>query len=114
MWTHCLATSWTLPSGVVSIVLAQMVVDAVELEGRSLREVANFFGVSKSWAHKVVQRHINPVVKAPEGAIHDVRHVPFFPWRSLHRSVLTLSHRRSDSQALIPNLRAPSKGALRK
>lgn len=38
------------------MVLAQMVVDAVLLEGRSLREVAQSFGVSKSWVHKMVQR----------------------------------------------------------
>ena len=38
------------------MVLAQMVVDAVVVEGRSLREVADSFGVSKSWVHKMVQR----------------------------------------------------------
>lgn len=38
------------------MVLAQMVVDAVLVEGRSLREVADSFGVSKSWVHKMVQR----------------------------------------------------------
>ena len=39
------------------MVLAQMVVDAVLLEHRSMREVALSFGVSKSWVHKMVQRY---------------------------------------------------------
>ena len=39
------------------MVLTQMVVDAVVLEGRSMREVAQAFGVSKSWVHKKVQRY---------------------------------------------------------
>ena len=38
------------------MVVAQMVVDAVVLEGRTVREVAASFGVSKSWVHKMVQR----------------------------------------------------------
>lgn len=38
------------------MVLTQMVVDAVVLEGRSMREVAQAFGVSKSWVHKMVHR----------------------------------------------------------
>jgi transposase InsO family protein len=37
--------------------LARFVVDAVVLEGRSLREVARAHGVSKSWVHKLVARY---------------------------------------------------------
>jgi transposase InsO family protein len=37
--------------------LARFVVDAVVLEGRSLREVALAHGVSKSWVHKLVARY---------------------------------------------------------
>jgi transposase InsO family protein len=39
------------------MVLRQMVVDAVVLEGRSLREVARSYGVSKSWVHELVRRY---------------------------------------------------------
>ena len=37
------------------MVLRQMVVDAVVLEGRSIREVARSFGVSKSWVYELVR-----------------------------------------------------------
>jgi transposase InsO family protein len=37
--------------------LARFVVDAVVLEGRSLRDVATAHGVSKSWVHKLVARY---------------------------------------------------------
>ena len=37
--------------------LAQMVVDAVLLEGQSIRVVAARFNVSKSWVHKMVSRY---------------------------------------------------------
>ncbi len=37
--------------------LARFVVDAVILEGRSLRDVASAHGVSKSWVHKLVARY---------------------------------------------------------
>ena len=39
------------------MVLRQMVVDAVVLEGRSIREVARSYGVSKSWVHELVRRY---------------------------------------------------------
>ncbi len=39
------------------MVVRQMVVDAVLLEGRSVREVARSFGVSKSFVAKLVQRY---------------------------------------------------------
>lgn len=39
------------------MVLRQMVVDAVVLEGRSIREVARSFGVSKSWVYELVRRY---------------------------------------------------------
>ena len=38
------------------MVLRQMVVDAVVLEGRSIREVARSYGVSKSWVYELVRR----------------------------------------------------------
>ena len=47
----------TFFQGGSGMVLTQMVVDAVVLEGRSMREVAQAFGVSKSWVHKKVQRY---------------------------------------------------------
>jgi transposase len=37
--------------------LARYVVEAVLLEGRSYREVARAYGVSKSWAGKLVARY---------------------------------------------------------
>ena len=37
--------------------LARYVVDAVVLEGRSFRDVAAEHGISKSWVHKLVERH---------------------------------------------------------
>ena len=39
------------------MVLAQMVVDSVVLEGRSIRETALAYGVSKSWVHELVRRY---------------------------------------------------------
>jgi transposase InsO family protein len=39
------------------MILRQMVVDAVVLEGRSLRDVARTYGVSKSWVAELVKRH---------------------------------------------------------
>jgi transposase len=39
------------------MVLAQMVVDSVVLEGRSIRETALTYGVSKSWVHELVRRY---------------------------------------------------------
>jgi transposase len=33
-----------------------MVVDSVLLEGRSIREVARAYGVSKSWVYELVRR----------------------------------------------------------
>jgi transposase InsO family protein len=39
------------------MVLRQMVVDAVVFEGRSIREVARSFGVSKSWVYELVRRY---------------------------------------------------------
>jgi len=38
------------------MVLAQMVVDSVVLEGRSIRATAQRYGVSKSWVHELVRR----------------------------------------------------------
>jgi len=40
----------------VGMVLAQMVVDSVVLEGRSIRATAQRYGVSKSWVHELVRR----------------------------------------------------------
>jgi transposase InsO family protein len=39
------------------MVLAQMVVDSMVLEGRSIRETALAYGVSKSWVHELVRRY---------------------------------------------------------
>jgi transposase InsO family protein len=39
------------------MVLAQMVVDSVLLEGRSMRETALAYGVSKSWVYELVRRY---------------------------------------------------------
>src|ERR1700677_697229 len=39
------------------MVVAQMVVDAVVLEGRSLRDTARTYGVSKSWVAELVRRY---------------------------------------------------------
>ena len=39
------------------MILRQMVVDAVVLEGRSLRDVARTYGVSKSWVAELVTRY---------------------------------------------------------
>lgn len=39
------------------MVLRQMVVDAVVLEGRSIREVARSYGLSKSWVYELVRRY---------------------------------------------------------
>lgn len=39
------------------MVLAQMVVDSVLLEGRSVRATAQRYGVSKSWVHELVRRY---------------------------------------------------------
>jgi transposase len=39
------------------MVLAQMVVDSVVLEGRSIRETALAYGVSKSWVYELVRRY---------------------------------------------------------
>ncbi|MFZ1062726.1 MAG: DDE-type integrase/transposase/recombinase [Acidimicrobiales bacterium] len=39
------------------MVLRQMVVDAIVLEGRSIREAARSFGVSKSWVYELVRRY---------------------------------------------------------
>ena len=39
------------------MVLAQMVVDSVVLEGRSIRETALAYGVSKSWVYELVKRY---------------------------------------------------------
>ena len=39
------------------MILRQMVVDAVVLEGRSLRDVARTYGVSKSWVAELVKRY---------------------------------------------------------
>jgi len=50
----CLMTSWT-PSQGVSVDLARYVVEAVRLEGRSLRSVAASVGMSKSWVQKQVK-----------------------------------------------------------
>lgn len=45
------------PEGVLPMVVAQMVVDAVVLEGRSLRDTARTYGVSKSWVAELVKRY---------------------------------------------------------
>lgn len=39
------------------MVLAQMVVDSVVLEGRSVRATALRYGVSKSWVYELVRRY---------------------------------------------------------
>ena len=39
------------------MVLAQMVVDSVVLEGRSIRATALRYGVSKSWVYELVRRY---------------------------------------------------------
>jgi transposase InsO family protein len=39
------------------MILAQMVVDSVVLEGRSIRETALAYGVSKSWVYELVRRY---------------------------------------------------------
>ena len=39
------------------MVLAQMVVDSVVLEGRSIRATAQRYGVSKSWVYELVRRY---------------------------------------------------------
>ena len=49
-------TSWT-PTQVVSMDRARYAVDAVIIEGRSLRSVASSLGVSKSWVGKQVSRY---------------------------------------------------------
>jgi transposase InsO family protein len=55
------------------MVLAQMVVDSVVLEGRSVRATAQRYGVSKSWVHELVRRYreggpeaLAPKSKAPK------------------------------------------------
>ena len=55
------------------MVLAQMVVDSVVLEGRAIRATAQRYGVSKSWVHELVRRYSDggagrpscPTSKAP-------------------------------------------------
>jgi transposase len=54
------------------MVLAQMVVDSIVLEGRSIRGTAQRYGVSKSWVHELVRRYqvggdatLAPQSKAP-------------------------------------------------
>ena len=42
--------------GVVGMVLAQMVVDSIVLEGRSISGTAQRYGVSNSWVHELVRR----------------------------------------------------------
>ena len=44
------------------MVLGQMVVDAVVIEGRSVRETAATYGVSKSWVYELVRRFRERVV----------------------------------------------------
>jgi transposase len=39
------------------MVVAQMVVDSVVLEGRSVRATAQRYGVSNSWVHELVRRY---------------------------------------------------------
>ena len=65
--------------------LARYVVDAVVLEGRSYREVAQAHGVSKSWVGKLVGRFreggyeaIAPRSRAPASIPHRTR----LPWRT--------------------------------
>jgi transposase InsO family protein len=55
------------------MVLAQLLVDSVVVQGRSIRETAQRYGVSKSWVHEFVQRYreggpaaIEPRSKAPK------------------------------------------------
>jgi len=54
------------------MVLRQMVVDAVVIEGRSFRETAATYGVSKSWVYELVRRYrahgpagLSPASKRP-------------------------------------------------
>jgi transposase len=59
------------------MVLAQMVVDSVVVEGRSVRVTAQRYGVSKSWVHELVRRYrqggeqaLVPLSKAPRTNTH--------------------------------------------
>lgn len=61
------------------MVLAQMVVDSVVLEGRSIRDSARRYGVSKSWVHELVARYrqggeaaLVPKSKAPRSNARSV------------------------------------------
>src|ERR1019366_6166655 len=61
------------------MVLVQMVVDSVVLEGRSVRVTAQRYGVSKSWVHELVRRYreggaeaLVPKSKAPKSTPRSV------------------------------------------
>lgn len=63
------------------MVLAQMVVDSVVLEGRSFRETALAYGVSKSWVYELVRRYraggpsaIEPRSKRPRSNPRQMSH----------------------------------------
>ena len=54
------------------MVLRQMVVDAVVIEGRSIREVARSYGVSKSWVYELARRYRDggELALAPRSTAH--------------------------------------------
>ena len=61
------------------MVLSKMVVDSVVLEGRSIRDTAQRYGVSKSWVYELVRRYreggdaaLVPRSKAPKGNARSV------------------------------------------
>jgi transposase InsO family protein len=56
--------------------LARYVVEAVELEGRSYREVARAYGVSKSWVAKVVGRYRAGGPEALRARSKAPKHIP--------------------------------------
>ena len=76
--------------------MARYVVDAVVLEGRSAREVAEAHGISKSWVYELIARYrsggyeaLQPRSRRPRSCTHET------PVEMVH-SIVQLRRRRSD------------------
>ena len=84
------------PEGVATMVVRQMVVDAVLLEGRSVREVAASFGVSKSFVAKMVGRFREGGAEALEPRSRAHLHDPLKSSPEVEERVIELRKELSD------------------